>query len=261
MKWYFALTEASLMQDNLYARCAEVAVLSALQHTSLTPHFLFDGGPCALTDRLQRIGTKVIFHRSSLSPSIIGTKPDEPSWQKIAHGAFLRLDIPSIDFESDFVLYTDCDVMFMKEPRLDEIKPRFFAVAPEFTRGDYLNMNSGVMVMNLGGMRGVAAELEAFIRSNLGDFKTFDQAALRLFFAGRFDPLPEPLNWKPYWGDNPDATIIHFHGPKPPHVRVMLGNHDPAYPEIIKALFAADPGNYAALEALWHAYWSRAQRL
>jgi lipopolysaccharide biosynthesis glycosyltransferase len=261
MKWYFALTEASLQRDTIYAACTEVAVLSALQHTSLAPHFLFDGGPCALTDRLQRLGTTVIFHRSSLSNSIIATNPDEPMWQQIAHGAFLRLDIPTIDIESDFILYTDCDVMFMREPDLDGIKPRFFAVAPEFTRGDYVAMNSGVMLMNLAGMRSVAAEFGAFLRAGRCDFPAFDQGALREFFAGRYDHLPEELNWKPYWGSSADAAIIHFHGPKPPQVRAMLRHTDPGYPAVIRNLFAADPANYAALDALWHAYLDRAQRL
>ncbi len=28
-------------------------------------------------------------------------------------------------------------------------------------------------------------------------------------------PLPDRFNWKAYWGDDPGATIVHFHGPKP----------------------------------------------
>ena len=27
--------------------------------------------------------------------------------------------------------------------------------------------------------------------------------------------LPPRFNWKPYWGMDKDAVIVHFHGPKP----------------------------------------------
>jgi hypothetical protein len=27
--------------------------------------------------------------------------------------------------------------------------------------------------------------------------------------------LPDRFNWKAYWGANPEATILHWHGPKP----------------------------------------------
>ncbi len=260
MKWYFALNAASITTDDLYAKCVEVAVLSALQNTDLDAHFVFDGPPCLLTDRLERLGVTVIYHRTSLSDAIAAAKPEDPSWQRIAHGAFLRMDLPLIDQQSEFVLYTDCDVLFVKQPHLDDIRPEFFAVAPEFTVGDYKNMNSGVMVMNLPNMRRVGAELDSFVRGGLPDFPAFDQGALRLFFDDRFEPLPERLNWKPYWGAKPEAEIIHYHGPKPPHVRTMLQHADAAYPQVYKDLLERDRGNYAALDSLWHAYLTRAQR-
>ena len=29
------------------------------------------------------------------------------------------------------------------------------------------------------------------------------------------DSLPEPYNWKGYWGCSPSIVLIHWHGPKP----------------------------------------------
>ncbi len=261
MKWYFALNAASIEIDKMYERCVEVAVLSALQHTSLQPHFIFDGEPCPLTNRLARMGATIIFHKSSLSDAILASTPNEPAWKQIAHGAFLRIDLPDIDCDSEFVLYTDCDVMFQREPNLDGIKPKFFAVAPEFAIGDYKNMNTGVMVMNLPGMRGVARQLRDFIEAGIPSFPTYDQAALREFFDGRYEPLPERLNWKPYWGYDPNAEIFHFHGPKPPHVRVMLADHSAGYPQILWDLFNANRATYTILDSLWHAYAARASRM
>ncbi len=59
MKWYFALNAASVEVDKMYVNCVEVAVLSALQHTSLHPHLLFDGKPCTFTERLKRMGVTI----------------------------------------------------------------------------------------------------------------------------------------------------------------------------------------------------------
>ena len=261
MRWYCALNAESIKNDNLYSKCVEVAVLSALQHTSLHPHFIFDGLPCALTDRLTRLGAQVIYHRSSLSDAILAADTGDASWRRIAHGAYLRVDVPLIDARSDIVLYTDCDVMFLSDPLLEGICPEYFAVAPEFTLNDYGNMNSGVMLMNLAGMRSVWQEFNAFLRQGLLDFDAYDQGALRLFFAGRYAPLPQSLNWKPYWGPNAKAEIIHFHGPKPPQVSAMLDGRGGEYPKVLQDLLAADPEYYRVLVESWKDYAARAERM
>lgn len=232
-------------------------MLSALQHTSLHPNLLFDGQPCPFTDRLARMGVTVRFHRSSLADAIIASNPDDLAWQNIALGAFLRMDIPQIETECDYILYTDCDVLFIRDPNLSGMTPTYFSVAPEFTINDYKNMNSGVMLMNLAGMRSVGEQLSQFIRLGLPNFQAFDQGALREFFADRFDRLPERLNWKPYWGVNADAEIVHFHGPKPPHVRALLREVHPDLPQIYKDLFDMDRKNYSSLDTLWHSYLER----
>ena len=46
-----------------------------------------------------------------------------------------------------------------------------------------------------------------------------------------FDLLPDELNWKPYWGLNSNAEIVHFHGPKPSLVLEFLTKSD------VKSLF------------------------
>ena len=48
-----------------------------------------------------------------------------------------------------------------------------------------------------------------------GVFGPADQGAYNEYFQGAFNCLTYPLfNWKPYWVENEDAKIIHFHGPK-----------------------------------------------
>jgi hypothetical protein len=83
-------------------------------------------------------------------------------------------------------------------------------------------MNTGVMLMNLPRLRETSSQFREFISENLEMLKdeAWDQGAFRRFYrrpdgTPLWDKLPPELNWKPYWGKNPSAGIIHFHGPKP----------------------------------------------
>ena len=52
---------------------------------------------------------------------------------------------------------------------------------------------------------------------NFGKYGPLDQGAYNAFYQGRFDVHRSPVfNWKPYWGYNSGAKLIHFHGPKVP---------------------------------------------
>lgn len=43
-------------------------------------------------------------------------------------------------------------------------------------------------------------------------------------YKGRWDRLAPEYNWKPYWGLNPNAKIVHFHGIKVENIeRVFRG--------------------------------------
>merc|ERR1712183_971764 len=46
--------------------------------------------------------------------------------------------------------------------------------------------------------------------------RALDQGALIDFYNRSFTIIMNPMfNWKPYWGFNSSAVLIHFHGPKP----------------------------------------------
>ena len=55
-------------------------------------------------------------------------------------------------------------------------------------------------------------KLESGIPNSIG---LFDQGYLFEVSARQYEKLPIEFNWKPYWGYNPDARILHFHGIKP----------------------------------------------
>lgn len=215
MRCFFALNEASTSFWD-YANLVQVAVHSARTHTKLQPVCLYDGADNALTDWLERAGVTIIRRRTFLHEWVTELAP-------IPRGAYLRLEIPEVcreqGWDDSHVLYTDCDVVFLRDPQplLVPITPEFFAAAPEGDQTDFAHFNSGVMWINIAGLAAEQSALRDTIRTHLAEAiaPPYDQAALQRHFAGRATPLPLELNWKPYWGTNADAAILHFHGPKP----------------------------------------------
>src|SRR5574344_1550027 len=146
MKWYFALSEDS---DD-FKRYALAAVRSCKENTNLSPHCLFDGEPCEFTDELEELGVKVIFHRVKFYNKL--TQFFSANCLNVPSGAYLRCDIPVIEKEDDFVLYTDCDVLFLKDFDWD-VKPEYFACSAQSNRYNFHDFNTGVMVMNVKKLR------------------------------------------------------------------------------------------------------------
>ena len=230
MQWFLGLAEGSLGFDN-YARMAKVAIHTALRHTSLEPHLLYDGGENEFTRWLRAREIPIIPCQSYLEREIanLSCGEREENIRLALRGILLRLELPQLGERLQLqnrVLYTDCDVFFRGDvaAELSNIDCKYFAVAPEFEPHDYRNMNTGVMWMNLSALRNVDADFRAFVRNNLGSLQkvAWDQGAYRQFFSGHdgsflWDKLSPELNWKPYWGDSSGAKIVHFHGPKPHH--------------------------------------------
>jgi len=247
MKWIFALNAESV---DSYGDFARVAVLSARKHSSLQPICLFDGDDCELTRWMQQQGVEIIHVRSRLYDAVveIATRRGMPFWLRFAPGTFLRLEIPrlarELKWDDEFVFYTDCDVMFAADSRpfLEPLRPRFFAGAPETFKDKPLHLNAGVMWMNVAALDDQA--FDAWVDANLErccEFQ-FDQTCYRVFYnplhrlvwqlkvpyemsyrlmarlparPWQWDDLPLELNWRPYWGDNDQASVIHFQGLKP----------------------------------------------
>jgi hypothetical protein len=223
MKWYFSLSEASINRpEHGWRDLIRVAVLSARRNTSFHPHMLYDGEENEFTAELRAMGVTVIRRRVSFYDALATRGA---GYLAIASGAFLRVEIPEIEREEEVILYTDCDVIFRSNPVFSE-KPDFFAAAPQTSIGDYANdMNTGVMLMNLPALRAELPEFRRFIIRLLHHgLPGCDQENYRRFYAGRWSPLDARYNWKPYWGSNPNAVIVHWHGPKPMLIHKLLQN-------------------------------------
>lgn len=228
MDWFCALVESS-PGFRAYSEMVMVAVYTAGKFTSLRPHLIYDGQPNALTAWLERHNVEIIGHRSRFREALaqLSEREKNPYIATGIVGAFLRVELPQLrpaGPQPDLVLYTDCDIIFQRNvvPELQQAECNYFAVAGEFTPDDYEKMNTGVMLMNLTRLRDSAGKFQDFIANNLETFKDegWDQAAFRQFYrrpdgTRLWDTLRPELNWKPYWGNNPEAAIIHFHGPKP----------------------------------------------
>jgi hypothetical protein len=254
-KWYFAINETGSAN---YERLIRAAVTSCRRNTSLAPICLYHGGDTPILAWLRQNGVEIIRHTVGIQPAILAAA-DTEHWKKaIASGAYLRIDIPAIEQEDDFVLYTDTDVIFLAEPQFGG-EPEFFACAPEIGRTNWRYVNTGVMLINVANMRREHAALSAFSAKGLTSFSrlgrgTYDQGALNAFFKGRWSRLPLELNWKPSWGINPAAQILHFHGPKPHHLEWISAGAFDDIPDIYRDMFERDPASHAHWLDMFHSF-------
>jgi len=213
MKWYLALNEGGTRGD--IALHTKLAVLSAIKHTTLEPTLLYIGDRNEFTAWLENRGVTII---DSTLPyiTVIEKLVREKRYHFLTLGHWLRTNVCLVEVQDEYVFYSDVDVLFLKAFELDHIRPRFFAAAPEFDKHSWNYFNAGVMVMNTVGMRDNYDAFEDYLIRNIYE-KTYsfhDQIAYNTFYRDQWDKLPLELNWKPYWGPNNDAEVLHFHGPK-----------------------------------------------
>ena len=248
MHWFFALTEASTAFRQ-YAEMVMVAVHTAARRTSLVPHCIYDGGENEFTEWLTKRSVRIVQHRSFVADQLaaLGERKGNPHLGAALAGAFSRVELPDLVAtlgSPDRILYTDCDVMFLDEvaPELEANACEQFAVAPESVQDDYVNMNTGVMLMNTTALRESLPAFRQYILENLEvlERESWDEAAYRWFYrtasGPTWDRLRPELNWKPYWGEPDGAKIVHFHGPKP-YQRPYIDSHWPELKPLTSGAF------------------------
>lgn len=238
-KWYFTINETGVP---LYEEMIKSAVLSAKKNTDLIPYCIYYGEDVALLDWMRGMGVNVIRHKSSIYEAI-SLADDTDKWnKKTAEGAYLRIDIPILEKDDDFVLYTDCDVIFIKNIVDYGQVPDYFSAAPEFGKNSWGYCNTGVLVMNIKALRESHKEFSDFCKNNLTKIPEmgvgfYDQAAFNIFYKNKWTKLRLEMNWKPYWGYSSEAEIIHFHGPKPSHIKKIMEEDINGIPDIYVDLF------------------------
>ncbi len=214
MRWYFAIDEQGTKGPA--GEDAKTAIRTARQVGGLDPHMLYYGARNDFTAWMEKNGVRVIDTAPSFLPAIQQAEAAGP-YKAHSIGHWLRVAIPLVELEHEFVLYTDCDVIFLQHVSWERIRPATFAAAPEFKADNWNYFNSGVMVLNVPQLRATYPAFEAHITARITApnwYQYDDEVALNEHYRGQWAQLDPRLNWKPYWGYNSRAGVLHFHGPK-----------------------------------------------
>jgi len=226
LKLYLALNEAGTHGEiGLHAR---LAILSLRKNTKLEPILLYTGDRNGETKWFEEQGVQIIDSKVPYSEVILKLTA-EGRYTTATLGHWLRTNVCLEECEDEYILYTDVDVIFLSESQALSMKPTYFAVAPEFKREGWNYFNAGVMLINVAALRSEYLEFEQFLVKTICErtYEFHDQIAYNIFYRGRWDRLPLEMNWKPYWGPNKNAEILHFHGPKLVAISSILnGNWD-----------------------------------
>jgi lipopolysaccharide biosynthesis glycosyltransferase len=152
------------------------------------------------------------------------------------------------------VLYTDCDVMFLKPISFDDY-PEYFSCAPEFNQNNWSYFNSGSMLINVDKMHETYPEFLNYVK-NCGEVinRSYDQGCLNEFYKNKWSRLSPVFNWKAYWGVNQAARIIHFHGLKIENIEKMLANKPQGVPEVCANMYRNNSEAYKTYGGLAKRY-------
>lgn len=222
IRWYFAVDEAGGVGEA--GDYAKTAVLSALKVGGLEPYLIYIGKETVFTHWMRNRGVKIVI----LTPDfmeIFERAQVKGTYKAHTLGHWLRIAIPTIENEKKFVLYTDCDVVFLRSFPWNRIQPAAFAASPEFRIENWNYFNAGVMVINVDFMRETYNDFLRYIEKKISDSRFFDyddQLALNNFYVNDWESLDPRLNWKPYWDFNPGGVLLHFHGPKVGLIRALV---------------------------------------
>ena len=96
-------------------------------------------------------------------------------------------------------------------------------------------------------------------RLNNYQYPPHDQKSFNDFFLYTLSWLNPTFNWKPYWGVNNDAVIVHFHGPKYDHAKRLEVNHDYNMKKCYKDLYLKSNNGYNTYLNLYEYFLSKEQ--
>ena len=225
MKCFFDIHE-DMYWFNAYADMLKVALITLRKYSTLEPYVVYDGWPNQLTDWLAKHEVGIIYRRSLLYPELVRLDRETQDKVYLNHGpgVLLKLDLTDIckerGWKEDQILFCDCDVIFTGDPAplLPKLGGKCFAVAAEDDPNVPERMNTGVMLIDVEGLHRHSNEMRQYTAKHLPELVkiSWEQHAYKMVFHDLgWAVLPSLLNWKPYWGINKDARIVHFHGPKP----------------------------------------------
>lgn len=240
-EWYFAANSRGLSQNHTMIL---KSIKSCLRTNAFNPNLIYCGDPNVHLDKISKAGVNIILHKSSLEDELRYAYKDR---YEFFSGHWLRCDLPLLCKTEKYVLYTDIDVIFLDALDFEPAADRSIYVAAEQIRGSRTYFNSGVMLMDVQKISGVLDDFHQAIRNRLKSgfsYPPHDQGSFNEFFLRDVGWLGDEMNWKPYWGLNPAAKILHFHGPKPEYIKKLVNLDASAGNAIYNALYKRDPVAY-----------------
>jgi len=224
MKWYVAISSFSSLE---YLNMLETAIVTCTKNTKFKPNLVCDKKWDPVEKLKDKYGINVIYHNGEIFSTFVSKYKDDSRLTGIA-GTYLRAEVPLVEESEDFVLYTDADVIF-NNPNIGKIPipvPEYFAAAPEFDTNNWSYFNAGCMLMNVKNLKKDYRRFADYVIPNFEHLfnHAHDQGAYNYLYSGLWTRLPPEYNWKPNWGINEKAVIIHFHGPKPKDIQNYFNN-------------------------------------
>ena len=167
---------------------------------------------------------------------------------KMQLGTWQRIDIPVLPQLSqyEYVLFSDADVFFRRPMSLDSFSlplPKVVGMAKEVKEIDPW-FNAGVMLMHLPEMRRTYQHFVNFTFNNehgmfYPDYGPGDQGAYNQFYEDQITWMPMQFNAKHYLAYDPEAFVVHFHGPKPTDIAEFATQHTCAFAEMCQQAMLA----------------------
>lgn len=249
MKCYFALSDNVSNRDDYYYMF-ECSLESAKRNTTLDLHCLFDYRK-TYTQKIEDdliyqllLKYNVTIHICSIDfeSELLNVYTDDylkeiNVTKSSLYSRFLRFMIADIEKDDEYIFYVDTDVIFLKDIKIDDFNklPNTIAVCPEFVNSyHYTYFNAGIMLINMNSYKKAKKELINLLKQKIkAKIECCDQGYLNLIYKNNFTKINNNFNWKPYWGINSDASLIHLHGLKP---SISYENSEPFFMEFLSKL-------------------------
>jgi lipopolysaccharide biosynthesis glycosyltransferase len=268
MKCVFTVTD----KDPGYIRMAKVFVLSAQMNSNLDLYCIYDGGKQEFISWLKNRGIPCIKWKVTFLDKIRDKYTGKKSIDYCA-GAYLCIEIPlafeASGIDDQYILYIDVDTMVLNNFSLDHKNPKYFAGAPDWGVSDLSFIGASVMVINL---KQVKKDYPKFLKHLLKHNFDFSfaghgpcsQGAWNTFYRNKWDKLEPTYDWKPWWGFNPQAKIVHFSGPKPYEIQPLLVDdisaEESERDKINRFVVKQNPESYKKYLQVWNKYDSMINR-
>lgn len=274
MPWVFTANSWSEPYDYMI----KAAVKSSIRHGGFKPYCLFSGRKNSNIYRwLAFHNVTLLQHKPAWREQLLevakSKMKENVRFSPLYKSANMlvstcqRLDVsrmPLLD-QYTYVLYTDADVYFRRRITLNDFSlPLPMSVGMASETPGVPGGNAGVMLMHLPRLRTTYTKFIEFILSNkqglhFGQYGPADQGAFNEFYKDEMPPHPlsQVFNTRPFGVVLHDASIVHFHGPKPAGYLQYVhngrcGNLGPQYNELCENAFTS--GGLCTFAPEWGLY-------